>query len=293
MRYRGTLGVLVLVAMMAVGSSGEDLPVEGIFGLSPLPQESVISVWVPLAENETVTGVRWYNNDGALPFPEVLAVAGDPGCPQVLDAAVVVAENVYGESIGWSELMLESAYASATPGLFLIFRLPLDGEFVEEGTGSGLGFYASSGESRCWVSTYEGEWDRVLPEYQMAVVPMTDASKGADAIVLGAPRFTGDREPEQEMPLPAVASLSASPNPFNPSTSIQFALPAASQVQVTVFDLRGRRVIELLNGPLAAGYHDIPWQGRDGRGRGVSSGAYFAVLEAGPLRMQCRLTLVK
>ncbi len=70
------------------------------------------------------------------------------------------------------------------------------------------------------------------------------------------------------------------PNPFNPRTTIELALPdgpAAVPVEVAIFDLRGRRVSSLFTGLLAAGRrHGFSWDGRDDRGRGLSSGTYFA-----------------
>jgi hypothetical protein len=65
------------------------------------------------------------------------------------------------------------------------------------------------------------------------------------------------------------------PNPFNPSTTISFDLPVATRAQLEVFDVRGRRVARLLDEELAAGRHDVVWDGRDARGRAAASGVYF------------------
>jgi hypothetical protein len=65
------------------------------------------------------------------------------------------------------------------------------------------------------------------------------------------------------------------PNPFNPNTTIAFELPVATHAVVEVFDVRGRSVKRLLDRDLAAGRHDVVWDGRDRRGRSAASGVYF------------------
>ena len=71
------------------------------------------------------------------------------------------------------------------------------------------------------------------------------------------------------------------PNPFNPHTSIPFTLAAADAVRLQVYDLRGRLVRTLWDGPLAAGPHRLDWDGRNAAGRPVASGVYLYRLEVG------------
>ena len=71
---------------------------------------------------------------------------------------------------------------------------------------------------------------------------------------------------------PTTYALNAAyPNPFNPSTQIEFDLPEDAFVSLNVFDVLGRRVGELANGNYAAGYHSATWNAT-----GVASGVYFA-----------------
>jgi len=71
------------------------------------------------------------------------------------------------------------------------------------------------------------------------------------------------------------------PNPFNPVTRIRFGLSSAGEVSLRVYDVSGRLVRTLVEGPLAAGPHGSSWDGRDDRGRPVSSGIYFLRLQRG------------
>jgi hypothetical protein len=91
---------------------------------------------------------------------------------------------------------------------------------------------------------------------------------------------------ESQSGLPKVYSLSQNyPNPFNPSTTIAFDIPAISGekqfVNLTVYDIRGRRVRTLINSNLEPGSHKIHWNGRNDRGQSVASGIYLYTLKAG------------
>jgi len=85
----------------------------------------------------------------------------------------------------------------------------------------------------------------------------------------------------------------ARPNPFNPATTISFALPDAGQVDLAVFDVSGRRVATLADGFLSAGPHRVVWDGTDARGLAVGSGVYFVRLEADGSAATRKMLLLK
>jgi subtilisin family serine protease len=92
---------------------------------------------------------------------------------------------------------------------------------------------------------------------------------------------------------PAVARLDVVPNPFNPSTSLRFDLPAPGPVSLRLYDLHGRLVRILVDGPRPAGLNEVRWDGRDRRGCAVASGTYLARLRSdGPSRV-ARLVLAR
>ena len=71
-------------------------------------------------------------------------------------------------------------------------------------------------------------------------------------------------------------ALSASPNPTFGRVTASFSLPAAvSEGQLVVYDVGGRRVMTLLDGPLAAGDHRIAWSGLKDDGSAARPGVYF------------------
>ena len=71
------------------------------------------------------------------------------------------------------------------------------------------------------------------------------------------------------------------PNPFNASTVIRFSLPVTGRVNLSVYDITGRKVRDLVVGSLPAGDHSVAWNGRDNSGRQASSGVFFARIETG------------
>lgn len=83
------------------------------------------------------------------------------------------------------------------------------------------------------------------------------------------------------------------PNPFNPETTIQFALPNASQVKLEIHNMLGQRVRSLVNGQFNAGIHTAKWDGKDDFGRLLSSGVYFYRIEANQFAKTQRMVMMK
>ncbi len=82
--------------------------------------------------------------------------------------------------------------------------------------------------------------------------------------------------------LPKSFSLSQNfPNPFNPSTTIQFALPVSEFVSLKIYNLLGQEVNQLVNENFNAGFHNVKWNGLDKNNNPVSSGVYLYKIEAG------------
>lgn len=94
------------------------------------------------------------------------------------------------------------------------------------------------------------------------------------------------------LPTP-LALHGAAPNPFNPTTSVRYALDHDGPVRLWVSDVAGRRVRTLIDGVGTAGEHSVIWDGRDTSGRGVGSGTYLCVLEASGERRIRRMSLVR
>ncbi len=95
-------------------------------------------------------------------------------------------------------------------------------------------------------------------------------------------------------PAPRVLVLAQNyPNPFNPQTWIDFSLPAAGPVTLSIYDGRGRLIRTLVAEELPAGPRQVRWDGRDSRGQAVASGVYHYVLRTDDRQLSRKLTLVR
>jgi len=83
------------------------------------------------------------------------------------------------------------------------------------------------------------------------------------------------------------------PNPFNPSTTIRYALPARSHVRVGIYDVAGRIVDVLQDGVQEAGPQELRWDGDDGAGRSLGAGVYVVRLDTGRQTRFAKMTLLK
>ncbi|MCC6963083.1 MAG: T9SS type A sorting domain-containing protein, partial [candidate division Zixibacteria bacterium] len=94
--------------------------------------------------------------------------------------------------------------------------------------------------------------------------------------------------------LPTAFSLGQNyPNPFNPETVIEFALPTAADMTISVYNAAGQKVATVLNGMLPAGRHQVRWNAEDSGGNRVSSGVYFYKLETSGFTATKKMLLVK
>jgi len=100
-----------------------------------------------------------------------------------------------------------------------------------------------------------------------------DVDNGA---VITAPDDAFVSTDETGIQIPKHYSLSQNyPNPFNGSTVIEYNLPIASNVRLSILDINGREVATLIDEPQKAGTHNVTWRGLDQQGRSLASGIYF------------------
>ncbi len=83
------------------------------------------------------------------------------------------------------------------------------------------------------------------------------------------------------------------PNPFNPSTTITYALPHAVEVKLMIFDMLGRRVRTLVDQRQPAGRYAVTWDGRNEQGENVASGTFIYQLRAGSFVQNRKMAFVR
>jgi hypothetical protein len=83
------------------------------------------------------------------------------------------------------------------------------------------------------------------------------------------------------------------PNPFNPSTHFRVDVAKTSQVEVSVYDVLGRKIVTLLNGEKASGSYTMEWNGLDAQGITVPTGMYLIRMNAGEFSATQKVMLMK
>ncbi|MGV8018432.1 MAG: T9SS type A sorting domain-containing protein [Ignavibacteria bacterium] len=78
------------------------------------------------------------------------------------------------------------------------------------------------------------------------------------------------------------------PNPFNPSTTIKFGLQETSFVNLSIYDITGKKVSQLINGRMQAGQYAETWNASN-----YTSGVYFYVLSTGKFSSTRKMVLLK
>ena len=97
---------------------------------------------------------------------------------------------------------------------------------------------------------------------------------------------------ESEEPI-AAPLVRAFPNPMVGATTLALTMPRAGSVSLEMYNVAGRLVRRVADGPLEAGRHEIPWDGRDAEGVDVPSGIYFCRVKAGQHEVTSKVTVLR
>ncbi len=83
------------------------------------------------------------------------------------------------------------------------------------------------------------------------------------------------------------------PNPFNPITTISFSLQNNSNIELSIYNIKGQKVKQLISDQLPSGQHSVVWDGRDENSKSVSSGIYLYKLDAFEKEITRKMLLLK
>jgi len=111
-----------------------------------------------------------------------------------------------------------------------------------------------------------------------------------EIVVPSAERFILERKAV----VPLVFTLHQNfPNPFNPTTTLRYDLPEENHVTLTVYDMLGRMVTQLVNTSQKAGFKSVQWNATDSMGRPVSAGVYLYHIRSGEFVQTRKMVLLK
>lgn len=216
-------------------------------------------------------------------------------------------DKSYNNSIAWYNCFKGWARYVGGPPLLYPFPpgmkpgpFPLSGDPVKHrGFIDGLGVYYSFGPGDRQITCSSGPFSMALGDTQEVVIALVAGQDSSHLLSVSEMKrhakwarlladsnfeigFADDILPESVAEnIPSDFYLSPNyPNPFNAETSIGFHLPFDMNVQLKIYDARGRLVRVLHEGAISAGMHTVQWDGNDDVGQSVSSGLYICRLEA-------------
>ncbi len=181
-----------------------------------------------------------------------------------------VNQNLLDANSGQPALFLAS---NKTPGQVAVGAMKVDGQAV-------------SGDGALVEFTFKTTRTPLASDFQILDGVMVDLAGGIDAIT--------HIEMGSLKPMPADYALEQNvPNPFNPSTTIDYRLPEAGDVQIVIYNLLGQEVRTLVQETMDAGFHSVVWDGTDAFGKQVASGIYIYRMSVGDITKVQRMMLLK
>ena len=169
-------------------------------------------------------------------------------------------------------------------------------DFPANQTTYGLDRDGNWGQASIPVEDIRGEWiDLRMLSYEFVILEVNGAScefalddiywEGGGVVSIIEGEF-GE--------IPTRFSLNNNyPNPFNPLTTISYDLPEDGFVKVTIYDIMGKPVKDLVNSQQNAGFKSIQWDATNNRGQSVSAGLYLYTIQAGNFRQTKKMVLLK
>ena len=135
------------------------------------------------------------------------------------------------------------------------------------------------------------EWDRVQRfQFVSETAAQPDAEMFIDRVRIVHPdavEFTNEQMPR------SLELMANYPNPFNPSTTIEFYLPARVEATLNIYNVRGELVKTVLNETRPAGAYKVEWDGTDAANQQVSSGVYLYQLKVGDVEKTRPMLLIR
>jgi len=185
-------------------------------------------------------------------------------------SAKEVEGNLLNTDSGESTLFLAS---DKTPGQIAVGSMKVDGQ-------------GASGNGELVEFTFRSQDPPISADFQILDGVLVDLTGNIDAI--------NNIEIGTLKPMPSDYGLDQNlPNPFNPSTTIKYQLPASGDVSLVIYNLLGQQIRSLVKETLDAGFHSIVWDGKNQLGHQVASGVYIYRLQSGDFTTARRMMLLK
>nr|MBN2276611.1 T9SS type A sorting domain-containing protein [candidate division Zixibacteria bacterium] len=190
--------------------------------------------------------------------------------------------NVSYDYAGYHSVALDSIFEITSGNDFYVavkitnssFNYPIVAD--QDGTNeTGTTFLSSNGSNGSWTDMGVSYGDDIAIRVRTGTILVLDAD-------------------DNQNPVPNHCGLGQNhPNPFNAATTISYSLENRSKVEISVFNILGQNIRNLVDEVKAAGNYTVIWDGRDASGRGVATGIYFYQLIAGDYIETRKMILLK
>ena len=246
-------------------------------------------VYLPIAISDSLDSFVWENLNAELNFELFMSLDSIIGCPDCVDGGaewfeIITNDTVkrvtieYGESLngldGYINLLrtirqsieeIQKCYYTPNPGVCLAAITK---------------YYFDQEENECLEFTWGGCGGLVPFE------TMEDCESSCidDGQQLSTPIFNYPDKYKLK---------NCYPNPFNPITTLRYELPEDALVNITIYDMMGRKVKTLINDQQTPGYRSTQWNATNDVNSPVSAGIYLYMIQAGDFRQTKKMVLLK
>jgi len=275
MRKHGQFAVAVLLVSTALPADHSSAA-SRMVGVEPSDGVAMLVKRFSVASGATIVGVQFESNDPRTVFPEVLLVRG---ATSTLDEGTVVASRADVSGAGVVEVLWTTPVQVTGKTDFLVgIRIPAGPGKRGLGNGPAVGAeLVATPNGSLLASGDEGSLTALGVD--LSINLLTAAGKAGPPSSEPQAKWTGLR--------------SATPNPFNPSTTIEFGVERLSHVRLRICDVAGRQVRDLEFGRVGAGTHRRAWDGRNNQGKAVSAGVYLVRLTVESQEFHRKIILVE
>ena len=246
-------------------------------------------VYLPIAISDSLDSFVWENLNAELNFELFMSLDSIIGCPDCVDGGaewfeIITNDTVkrvtieYGESLngldGYINLLrtirqsieeIQKCYYTPNPGVCLAAITK---------------YYFDQEENECLEFTWGGCG---------GLVPFETMDDCESSCI-----DDGQQLSTHISHYPAMYELkNCYPNPFNPVTTLRYDLPEDAMVNITIYDMMGRIVNNLVSSQQNTGYKSVQWNATNNAGQPVSAGLYLYTIQAGEFRQVRKMVLLK
>jgi len=267
---------LAPVLLLTLASAQDTSATNEVAGLVSSQTGAALVKQFMVAAGSVIVGAQFINNDDRSTFPKVTLLRGPASR---ISEATVLAEftNVRAASAHRVTLEIPPVAVESAEDLYLAVSFPPSNGVRGASDGPGIAATQLTTFGDCFVA----------PTSEEAFQPI-DLDLAITLLYRGTSKVGASDEPKAIL---RTFLAAGGPNPATSVARVQLGLERRMLVQLGIYNVAGRRVRSLAEGPIDAGVHTIEWDGKDERGRVVATGVYIARLQAGETILTQKIVL--